>query len=273
MNLALALAVVLGAVTLAVLLLTVVRRRLSAPVLNDPGRGAPMITLVGTAFAVLLAFLTVAAFGTYNGAKAGAESEAVAVLELARTAALFPPAERDELRADLVCYGRAVAEHEWPAMRDGERSVFVDQWISEYRDLFARLSLGSVREQLAFEELLTEARARTDARRERLTQATPSVPAPLWLVLGLGGLVTILFQLALADPRERLLVQSAMIAGVTVVVSAGLLLVNFLDHPYDQLTGSIEPTEMRQTLTMIDEAAPGLVPPCAADGAPTSSSG
>lgn len=190
------------------------------------------------------------------------------MLELARTAALFPPDERDELRADLVCY--AVAADEWPAMRDGERSPLVDQWIAEYRGLFGRLSLESARQRLAFEGLLTEARGRTDGRRERLTQATPSVPPPFWLVLILGGLVTILFQLALADPRERLVVQGAMIAGVTVVVSAGLLLVNFLDHPYDQLTGSIEPTEMRQTLSMVDEAEAGLPLRCDAFGAPVS---
>ena len=158
MNLAVALVVVASAVAIAVLALWAVRRRISEPLLADPGRGSPMITLVGTAFAVLLAFLTVAAFGTYNGAKAGAEAEAVSVLELARTSALFPPDERDELRADLVCYGRAVAEHEWPAMRDGERSPLVDHWIAEYGALFDRLSLDSARQRLAFEELLTEAR-------------------------------------------------------------------------------------------------------------------
>ena len=133
---------------------------------------------MGTAFAVLLAFLTVAAFGTYNGAKAGAEAEAVSVLELSRTAALFPPDERDELRADLVCYGRAVAEHEWLTMRDGDHSEQVDYWVGEYGDLLAVLSLSTARERLAYEELLREGDRRTDGRRERLTQSRPSVPAP-----------------------------------------------------------------------------------------------
>ena len=168
----------------------------------------------------------------------------------------------------VVVSAVAVADHEWPAMREGDRSPVVDEWIAEYRDLFSRLSLDSARQRLAFEELLTEARARTDGRRERLSEATPSVPAPLWIVLVLGGLGTIVFQLSLADPRERLAVQSAMIAGVTIVVSAGLLLVNFLDHPYDQRTGSIEPTEMRATLTMIEEAEAGLPLRCEEDGTP-----
>jgi hypothetical protein len=268
MTLGVALGIVIVAIALAVAVFLTVHRRLEAPLLKDPGRGSPMIALVGTAFAVLLAFLTVAAFGTYNGAKAGAESEAVAVLELSRTAGLFPAAQRDELRADLVCYGRAVADHEWLTMRDGERSDYVDAWIATYRDLFATLSLRTARERLAFEELLREAGTRTDGRRERLTQARPSVPAPLWLVLMLGGLVTIGFQIALTDPRERRAVQGAMIAGVTAIVASGLLLVNFLDHPYADNTGSIQPTEMRQTLSMIDQAEAGLPVRCGEDGVP-----
>ena len=102
----------------------------------------------------------------------------MSVLELSRTAALFPPDERDQLRADLVCYGRAVAEHEWLTMRDGDRSEQVDHWVAEYGELFATLSLTTARERLAFEELLREADERTDGRRERLTQSRPSVPAP-----------------------------------------------------------------------------------------------
>ena len=95
MSIAVAIGVVVLAVLVAVGALLAVHRRLEAPLLADPGRGSPTISLVGTAFAVLLAFLTVAAFGTYNGAKAGAEAEAVSVLELSRTAALFPAEERD----------------------------------------------------------------------------------------------------------------------------------------------------------------------------------
>ena len=61
-----------------------------------------------------------------------------------------------------------------------------------------------------------------------------------------------------------------MIAGVTAIVTAGLLLVNFLDHPYAQHTGSIRPTEMRQSLAMMRDQAPSLLPACDAQGRPTS---
>jgi hypothetical protein len=57
-----------------------------------------------------------------------------------------------------------------------------------------------------------------------------------------------------------------MVAAVAVLVTAGLLLVNFLDHPYQAHTGSIQPTQMRQSLTAIQQLQPSSKPVCAADG-------
>jgi hypothetical protein len=92
-----------------------------------------MITIVGTAFAVLLAFITLAACQTYNGAKTGAASEAVALFDMFKTVGFFPASERDALRADFVCCGRAVVHQEWPAMSGGERAPLVDAWIAASR--------------------------------------------------------------------------------------------------------------------------------------------
>jgi hypothetical protein len=200
-----------------------------------------------------------------NIAKSGAQSEAQAILDMVHTAALFPASERDRLRGDFVCYGRAVVSEEWPAMRHGNSSPVVDAWIADYRDLFGRLDLRSAREQLAFQNLLTEAGARTDGRRERLSDATPTVPTPLWLALVFGGCLAVVIQFGQADSAERLPVQAAMVTVVAALVAAGLLLVYFLDHPY-QGYGSIQPTAMRQTLTMVSQLQPGLRPPCAQDG-------
>ncbi|MCU1449495.1 MAG: hypothetical protein JWP02_1665 [Acidimicrobiales bacterium] len=243
-------------------------RRGAGPLLKEPARGTPTITMVSTAFAVLLAFITIAAFQTYNGAKAGARAEAVALLEMYRTAALFSPQDRDAMRADFICYGRSVATDEWAAMRQGRRSPLTEHWIAAYRDVFDRVDVSSPRGQVALQEMLAEARNRTDARRERLTEDTPSVPLPLWLVLGLGGAVAVVLQLAMADRRERFIVQATMITGVASIVAAGLLLVNFLDHPYAQHIGGIKPVEMRQTLQMMRQTSPTLALPCDVAGQP-----
>jgi hypothetical protein len=76
----------------------------------------------------------------------------------------------------------------------------------------------------------------------------------------------VLLLLGMADRRERLWVHGALVAGVAAIVTAGLLLVNFLDHPYKEHTGSIEPTEMRQSLGMASAQTSGVRSPCREDG-------
>jgi hypothetical protein len=185
-----------------------------------------------------------------------------------RTAAFYPPDQRDQLRADLACYGRAVVGAEWPAMRHGQSSPLVDYWIAEYRVVFGRLVLGSPREQLGFQELLNQATLRTAGRQQRLSEDSPTVPTPLWIALIFGGCVAVALQLGMADSRERIRVHGTMLAGFASVVAACLLIVYFLDHPYQPHLGGIQPTAMRQTLVMMESIEPTLRPACSETGRP-----
>jgi hypothetical protein len=266
MSLPLAAVIVLGAAALVGLAFVLIDRAVAKPLVPEAARGGPTLIVTGTLFAVLLAFVTLAAFQTYNGAKAGAAAEADAVLVMARTANLFPPHQRDQLRADFVCYGRAVVDQEWPAMRAGHPSPVVDYWIGAYRAVFASLTLNSPREQLAFQDLLNRANDRTVGRQQRLSQATPSVPTPLWVALVLGGCIAVALQLALAGSGVRF--HAPLVAGYAALIAAGLLVVYFLDHPYQSHTGGIQPTAMRRTLVMMKNLEPNLRVSCTASGEP-----
>lgn len=134
--------------------------------------------------------------------------------------------------------------------------------------VFGRLDLGTTREQLSFQELLNQAASRTTGRQQRLADDTPSVPTPLWLALVFGGCVAVALQLSMADPRERVGVQSVLVGGFASVVVAGLLIVNFLDHPYQRHDGGIQPTAMSQTVVMVRNLQPGLHVGCDQSGQP-----
>jgi hypothetical protein len=185
-----------------------------------------------------------------------------------RTAALFPPAQRDQLRGDFACYGRAVIYGEWPAMRNGNSSPLVDYWVNVYRAEFGRLDLRSTREQLSFQDLLNQADNRTTGRQQRLSDDSPAVPTLLWIALIFGGCVAVALQFGMADPRESLRVHGLMLAGLASVVAAGLLIVYFLDHPYQRHAGGIQPNAMRQTLVMMGDLEPNLRPACRPNGRP-----
>jgi hypothetical protein len=58
--------------------LALMHRVAGRPLMADAGRGRPMIQVTGTLFAVVLGFVILSAFQTYNGARTGAQSEAQA---------------------------------------------------------------------------------------------------------------------------------------------------------------------------------------------------
>lgn len=270
MNLLALAVIVVCAATAAVAAMYVVRRRATVDeFLTDTTRGSAIFGVIGTAFAVLLAFVMFVAFDSFNGARESAQTEAAEVENLFRTADFFPAGERERLQGDLVCYGRAVIHDEWDAMHDGEYSVLVDDWLDGFEFAMRDFEPRTESEQAAYRELFIEAAGAADARRERLLESDPVITPPVWFILALGGILTVAFVVLFTDRRESFVVQGSMIGFVAALVSASLVLVWFLDHPYQGSTGSIEPDEMERTLEQLEHHAPDLRPPCDEEGVPT----
>ena len=273
MNLWVAGLIIAGVVAVAVTLTAFLRRR--APLggfFSDTARSAGVFGVLGMSFAVLLAFVIFVAFESYADARQKADQEAVAVTTLFRDAGFFAPPARDELRLDLTCYARAVIYDEWPAMRHQRDSPLVRGWISTIEGTVERLDIHGAVQEAGLANWGQTQVLRREGRRGRLSEASPFVPAPLWLVLILGAALVVGFTCLHADPGEGLAVQAMMTAAITAVVVAGLLTVRFLDHPYENRSGSIKPAEMTRTLELMEQAEPNLLrnsAPCDAHGRPT----
>jgi hypothetical protein len=232
-------------------------------------RGAGAFAFLGTAFAVLLAFVVLEAFDSFNEARRGAEAEATTVVQLSRTAEFFPPAESDPFEGSLICYGRAVIHYDWPAMREGDRSPEVQHWVGRLDDGLMGLNPRTPKEEAAFLQLLEQEDERVEARRVRLSEANRALPGPVWFILILGALLTIGFSLLFADRREAFFVQASVVGAIAALVTSGLLLIWFLDHPYEGRAGSIEPAEMERQLPVVEEEQAGVPIPCDSTGAPS----
>jgi Protein of unknown function (DUF4239) len=245
---------VAGSVAAALAALVVVRRW--APPgghFTDTARAAGVFTVLGTVVAVLLAFVIFLALETFSTAKETAGQEAVATTQLYRTAALLPDPGGSVLRGELVCYARAVVEDEWRTMSDGRESPTVHEWLDRMASSISSISPENEREATAYGEWFDQDAERREGRRGRLAQAEPFVPALVWAVLVIGVLLVIVHAVLFADAAERVLVQAVMVGGITAVLASGLLVVSYLDSPYGERTGAVEPTEMRFTLELIEE--------------------
>jgi Protein of unknown function (DUF4239) len=247
--------IVLVVVVVAVAAKLLVRRR--APEggwFTDLPRSAGSLSVIGTMFAVMLAFVILFSLQSYQRAREGSSIEAVAVTELSNVATVFPSSTSDRLRGGLVCYGRAVVHDEWPAMQQGHSSATVESWVDRLHDDFVGAAPQDARQEAAYAQWFDEVAQRREGRRERLAEASPLMPMPLWFALGIGATLTLAYMVAQADRRESLL------------MTAGLLVVVFLDNPYTGGNDSIKPTEMSRTLARIDK---GVETPCDERGNPT----
>ena len=58
------------------------------------------------------------------------------------------------------------------------------------------------------------------------------IPTPLWIVLLLSAAVVFVFMIFFADPAEGRVVQATMVGSVAIVITSTLLLLWFLNNPY-----------------------------------------
>src|SRR3954454_14995317 len=254
MNLFLAGLVVVVSSGPAVAALLLVRR--TAPdgsYFNDGDRAAGVFGVLATGFAVLLGLVVVLAFTSYDESRAGAETEALTLAQQFEVAHLLPDAGGRRLAGELVCYGRSVVHQEWPRVEDGNLNDTVNPWgVASFKTM-QTVEPRTAAEQAAYGKWLDQRLDRETARSARNHGAAGVIPAPLWLVLFVIAVVIIGFMLFFADSGERAVVQAALIGPVVVVMTSPLLVIRFLDDPYDPGLGSLKPVAMERALRIIDQ--------------------
>jgi hypothetical protein len=271
-NLTWATAIVLAASAASVGVLLLIRRwSPHGGHFGDTSRASGVFTILATFFAVLFAFVVLFAFTNYSNSAASAELEAQVVLQQFETAQLLPAADTSQLGAQLRCYARSVIHQEWPQMQRGE-SLPINEWDGELFATLEQVEPVTAVEQAAFAKWLDQRSEREQARQERELGEEGVIPAPLWFILALSAVIVWAFAFLFADRAEGALVQGALVGAVTAMLVAGLLVVRFLDHPYNPGSGSLQPDAMRESLQHIDETSERLeieLPTlCADDGRP-----
>lgn len=271
MSLWLAILLLVAANVVTVSAMLFVRRRAPAgSYFHDTQQASGVFTVAGTAYAVLLAFVFLLAFQSYNTARNAAEQEATAVTALFHDADAFVPSGRDAIQGELACYARSVIHLEWPAMADGNSSPVTEGWITRFDRTYAGQQPRTPKQQNADANWTPLNIQRQDGHRGRLAEAQPLIPSLVWLLLGVGTVLVIVFVGFFADRRERRVAQALLMVSVTTILCAGLLMIKFFDDPYEDVPGAIQPYAMQRTLTTLTTLRPGrkLRVPCDEQGRP-----
>ena len=258
-NFVLGVAVLVVAVAVAVGVMLYVRTRApEGSFFSDGDRASGVFGVLATGFAIFAGFVIFLAFTTYDQSRAGAEAEALLVVQQFETAQFLAPETRDRLSGEIICYGRSVVDREWPEMQEGDLDEAINPWgIALFRTIRAVDPSGTVQET-AFAKWLDQTSDREEARRDRIHGAAGITPTTIWIVLLLSAAIVFAFMLFFADPAELKRSQGMLVGSATTIVVVTLLAIYALDNPYRPGLGSIQPDAMERSLAILDEAQADL---------------
>ena len=265
--------IVLAVVAVAVAVKLLVRRR--APEggwFTDFPRSAGSLSVIGTMFAVMLAFVILFSLQSFQRAREGANREAVAVTELSNVASVLPPPTGDRLRGELVCYGRAVVHDEWPLMASGRSSPVVDDWVTRIDTALVGVPTQTTKEVEVFNMWLERSDERQEGRRGRLAEALPLIPLFVWVMLVLLLALVIGYQVLFTRANLPLLPQAIGVGATAATLITGMVIVYVLDMPFADRGAALAPIRMQATLSVLEsqyQGSPESIP-CDATGRPRS---
>lgn len=190
-----------------------------------------VVAVIGTTYAVILAFMLSGVWNMLQQAQANAEQEANALVNVWRISADINPNLGEQIRASCQKYAEAVVNLEWPAMEaqkplPSEAGEVIDRlWV-----LAGDSQAHSGANSIASYQLLEELRILTECRRVRLMHSREELPGILRAVLIAGGVITIAACCFFGVPSFRFHVLQVIV--LSFLISLVLVAIADLDRPY-----------------------------------------
>jgi len=227
----LGLLIVAGTIAIAIAVLPFARRKVQQErIQHSQDAVAVMFAAVSVLYTVLLAFLVVLVWEQFNGAQERTEQEATKISNLLRDANAFPVPVRNGIQGRLVTYTQSVIDDEWKTMAQGKPSALT---AGKYRDVWAGyydFHPGTQQQEHFYDESIGKLNELGEDRRLRVISSESSIPAIMWVMLVVGGIVTIAYLYLFAIPDA--LLQAVMIGSVAGLLAFILFLILSLDHPF-----------------------------------------
>jgi hypothetical protein len=192
--------------------------------------------VLGVAYAVLLGLMLIAVWEKWEAAEALTTDEANELAGIFWYAHALPPPQGRHIQELVRSYERVVVEEEWPLMAQGRSSPKASDTLDELRATILGLEPTTDAKQMGYdqmryEEMLVQLHELGNARRERLLAAGQGLPPILWVVLLLGGVITVSFTYLFG--LDNTLVHLLMVAALALIISMSLFTVAALDYPFN----------------------------------------
>ncbi|WP_406694709.1 hypothetical protein V5E97_27015 [Singulisphaera sp. Ch08] len=216
---------------LAIIGLLTVRKLLSTrDLISCHDVGGYLLSVVGTLYAVILGLIVVDSMGSFQQARLTTEQESNSLANVLILAKQLPKPKRDEIQKHALTYIDQVINDEWPNMDEGRHSDKARESAIRLFDVVTDFEPKTEKEKAIYATQLTSLCQFWDSRRTRTVTAAYGVTSLEWLVLFVGGAVTVAFTYFFK--LDNLRIQSVMTIMVSTLIALNLFLVLMFGYPF-----------------------------------------
>jgi len=224
--------IIIACIAGSLVFLFIVTRTYAAPSRKESNdfTGA-VVAVIGTTYAVILAFMLSGVWNQYQQAQSNEEQEANALVNVWRIATLLQVPGAQEAEALCLTYADNVVHKEWPALLASKPLPPENADIINQLWKFAgQVQAHSGNDSIGAYQMMEELRMLTEYRRVRIMQSREGLPAILWAVLIVGGVITVSAACFFGVPSFRFHV--LQVAVLSLLISLVLVAIADVDRPY-----------------------------------------
>jgi Flp pilus assembly protein TadB len=210
-----------------------------------------VVAVIGTTYAVILAFTLSGVWYMFQGAQANEEQEANALTNVYRIATQLQDPSAVPIQALCVRYADNALHREWPAMLEGGMPPEGGEMIDQFWQLAGQAQAHAQPDAIAAYQLMEELRGLTQYRRLRIMQSRESLPGILWAVLVAGGVITVAACCFFGVSNFRFHILQVLV--LSFLISLVLVAIADIDRPYQGFV-RVSPQGFENAITTLQQS-------------------
>ena len=185
---------------------------------------------MGTTYAVIVGFMLWNVWNNFQMAEINAEAEANSLVNIYRLSQGLPPTQAAEVQRLAREYANVVLDVEWPAMSHQTFSPAGSKIIQQLWAAMVQAPVHDGPQPPSLGQTLAELGNMTHHRRIRELQSRSRLPAILWTILIVGGVITVGGSCLLGAENFRL--HLILVFSLSLVISLVLVAIADIDRPF-----------------------------------------
>jgi hypothetical protein len=185
---------------------------------------------VAVFYAVLLAFVVIVGWETLTSARQTTYTEADQLANIYWISHSLPSPQGAAIEGLCLKYAHTVIDIEWPLMDEGKSSRQAQLTLDQMRDDVFGFTPRPGQQQALFEQAVVSVNGLSAARRDRLAAMNEAIPEPVWVVLVIGGVITVCFCLLFGLQSKT--AHIGMVAALALLITISLMLISNIQYPF-----------------------------------------